>query len=117
VSAAQDQTKADTAAADPAAANTSQAGSGPDEASGEGVSRAHADLPGIRTKITEGGAAKYHQAAAASGKLFARERIALLVDAGSFTEDGVFANVLADGLPADGVITGVASISGRPSPT
>jgi acetyl-CoA carboxylase carboxyltransferase component len=114
VSAAQDQTKADTAAADPAAANTSQAGSGPDEASGEGVSRAHADLPGIRTKITEGGAAKYHQAAAASGKLFARERIALLVDAGSFTEDGVFANVLADGLPADGVITGVASISGRP---
>ena len=42
----------------------------------------------------------------AKGKLFARERVDLLADAGSFTEDGAFANVLADGLPADGVITG-----------
>ncbi len=45
--------------------------------------------------------------------MFARERIALLTDAGSFAEDGAFANVLADGLPADGVITGTATISGR----
>jgi methylmalonyl-CoA decarboxylase subunit alpha len=57
---------------------------------------------------------KYHQAAAASGKLFARDRIGALADAGSFTEDGAFANVLADGLPADGVITGTATIDGRP---
>src|SRR4029453_8422589 len=50
---------------------------------------------------------------AAKGKLFARERIALLVDEGSFVEDAMYANALADGLPADGVITGIARIDGR----
>ena len=54
-----------------------------------------------------GRCARYHEAAAARGKLFARDRIAFLVDEGSFTEDGLFANALADGLPADGVITGI----------
>src|SRR5712691_4499373 len=78
------------------------------------VSVPHADLPGVRERIGAGGAAKYHQSAAASGKLFARERIARLVDAGSFSEDGIFANALADGLPADGVITGTATVDGRP---
>ena len=78
------------------------------------VSPPHADLPGLREKIGAGGAAKYHASAAASGKLFARERIALLVDTGSFAEDGIFANALADGLPADGVITGTATVDGRP---
>jgi acetyl-CoA carboxylase carboxyltransferase component len=74
----------------------------------------HPELAGLRGKIEKGGAARYHEAAAAAGKLFARDRIALLVDDGSFTEDGAFANVLADGLPADGVITGTAAIAGRP---
>src|SRR5690349_6417336 len=60
-----------------------------------------------------GGAERYHAANAAKGKLFARERIALLVDEGSFVEDGLYANSLADGLPADGVITGIAEIDGR----
>ena len=50
---------------------------------------------------------------AAKGKLFARERIARLVDDGSFVEDGLFANALADGLPADGVVTGLATVDGR----
>ncbi len=49
-----------------------------------------------------------------SGKLHARERISLLVDEGSFQEDGVFANALAKGLPADGVVTGVGRCEGRP---
>ena len=48
------------------------------------VSLPHADLAGVREKIGAGGAAKYHQSAAASGKMFARERIAMLVDDGSF---------------------------------
>jgi acetyl-CoA carboxylase carboxyltransferase component len=74
----------------------------------------HPDLGQVRARIEAGGAARYHQAAAAKGKLFARERIALLIDDGSFTEDGAFANVLADGLPADGVITGTATVGGRP---
>ena len=38
----------------------------------------HADLPGVRAEIEKGGAPKYHKAAEAAGKLFARERIALL---------------------------------------
>jgi methylmalonyl-CoA decarboxylase subunit alpha len=69
---------------------------------------------GLRARIERGGAPRYHEAAAGRGKLFARERIRLLVDEGSFTEDGRYANALADGLPADGVITGTATIGGRP---
>ncbi|HEY7433175.1 MAG TPA: carboxyl transferase domain-containing protein, partial [Streptosporangiaceae bacterium] len=74
----------------------------------------HSDLAEVRARIERGGARKYHESAAAAGKLFARERIALLTDEGSFTEDGRFANVLADGLPADGVVTGTATVDGRP---
>ncbi len=82
---------------------------GPDAGAGQ-----HEDLPAVRAGIEKGGAARYHQSAAKAGKLFARERIALLVDAGSFAEDGVFANAAAGGLPADGVITGTATAGGRP---
>lgn len=71
-------------------------------------------IDAIRQRVAAGGAQKYHDANAAKGKLFARERVALLVDDGSFVEDGLFANAAADGLPADGVITGTARIAGRP---
>jgi methylmalonyl-CoA decarboxylase subunit alpha len=74
----------------------------------------HPELAKLRARVERGGAQRYHDAAQAVGKLFARERVALLVDEGSFTEDGRYANVLADGLPADGVITGTATIGGRP---
>ena len=73
----------------------------------------HPDLAQVRARIEQGGAARYHQTAAERGKLFARERITLLTDEHSFTEDGAYANVLADGLPADGVITGTATVDGR----
>ena len=49
------------------------------------------------------------------GKLTARERIDLLLDAGSFVEDGVLANAMASGLPADGVVTGRGTIEGMPA--
>jgi acetyl-CoA carboxylase carboxyltransferase component len=74
----------------------------------------HPELADVRSRISTGGPVKYHEQAAAHGKMFVRDRIAMLVDAGSFTEDGAFANVLADGLPADGVITGTATLAGRP---
>jgi acetyl-CoA carboxylase carboxyltransferase component len=74
----------------------------------------HPELAEVRARIENGGAPRYHESAAAQGKLFARDRIALLTDEGSFTEDGAFANVLAGGLPADGVITGTAAVDGRP---
>jgi acetyl-CoA carboxylase carboxyltransferase component len=64
-------------------------------------------------RVEKGGAPKYHQKNAETGKLFARERIARLVDAGSFREDAELANVLDKELPADGVVTGTATISGR----
>lgn len=72
------------------------------------------DVEVLRARIEGGGAPKYHAANAAKGKLFARERIAALVDDGSFVEDGQFANALAGDLPADGVITGTARVDGRP---
>jgi acetyl-CoA carboxylase carboxyltransferase component len=48
------------------------------------------------------------------GKLFVRDRLAHLLDADSFVEDGLLANALADDLPADGVITGRGRIDDRP---
>jgi acetyl-CoA carboxylase carboxyltransferase component len=79
------------------------------------VTLAHgeASLEQLNKQIEAGGAPRYHEANAARGKLFARERIAMLVDPGSFVEDGRFANALAEGLPADGVITGTAAVDGR----
>jgi len=71
-------------------------------------------LEQLRKRALAGGGERYHAANAAKGKLFARERIALLVDDGSFVEDGLLANALADGLAADGVVTGAATIDGRP---
>src|SRR4051794_1455229 len=38
----------------------------------------------------------------------------MLVDGDSLVEDGLYANVLAGDLPADGVVTGTATIDGRP---
>jgi acetyl-CoA carboxylase carboxyltransferase component len=67
----------------------------------------------VKARVEAGGATRYHEANAAKGKLFARERIDRLVDAGSFVEDGAYANAMADGLPADGVVTGQALIAGR----
>jgi acetyl-CoA carboxylase carboxyltransferase component len=75
----------------------------------------HPPVATLRETVVAGGAAKYHEANAKRGKLFARERIRLLVDEGSFVEDGQLANVLAGDLPADGVITGTAEIDGRPA--
>ncbi len=46
-------------------------------------------------------------------KLTVRERLELLLDAGSFIEDGLYANALAGDLPADGVVTGLGTIEGR----
>src|SRR4051812_42052921 len=71
-------------------------------------------LAQLRQRALAGGSEKYHEAARARGKLFARERVHLLVDEGSFLEEGLLANAAAEGLPADGVITGSATIDGRP---
>jgi methylmalonyl-CoA decarboxylase subunit alpha len=74
----------------------------------------HPPVAELKEIVERGGAPRYHEANAAKGKLFARERVRLLVDEDSFVEDGVFANVTAGDLPADGVVTGTATIGGRP---
>jgi acetyl-CoA carboxylase carboxyltransferase component len=71
------------------------------------------DLQDRIEKIKQGGAPKYHEANAKKGKLFVRERLELLFDEGMEIEDGFFANCDADGLPADGVVTGIGKINGQ----
>jgi methylmalonyl-CoA decarboxylase subunit alpha len=66
-----------------------------------------------RGEIKQGGHPKYHAKAKETGKLFVRDRLARLLDAGLEIEDGVMANVLAEDLPADGVVTGIGKIGGR----
>lgn len=51
---------------------------------------------------------------ARQGKLFVRDRLARLLDPESFAEDALLANALAGDLPADGVVTGVGRVDGRP---
>ena len=70
-------------------------------------------IKGELSRIEKGGSAKNHQKNAEAGKLFARERVRLLVDEGSFVEDGALANAGEPELPADGVITGLAKVGGR----
>jgi methylmalonyl-CoA decarboxylase subunit alpha len=60
-----------------------------------------------------GGPERHRQKAAEQGKLPVRERVAQLLDPGSFTEDALLANWEADGLGADGVVTGMGTIGGR----
>src|SRR6202140_4219757 len=66
----------------------------------------------LRDKAVKGGT-RYLPKLREQHKLTARERLDLLLDKGSFIEDGLFANVLADELPADGVVTGLGMIDGR----
>src|SRR6185369_14736238 len=74
------------------------------------------EFEALAETIKKGGAPKYHQANAAAGKLFCRERIALLCDDGGrdFVEDGLYANATVGDLPADGVVTGTGRVHGRP---
>lgn len=70
-------------------------------------------LRALIERAKKGGAPKYHEKNAEQKKLFARDRLALLLDQGSFVEDGLLANSTAGDLPADGVVTGVGKIEGR----
>jgi len=74
------------------------------------------DFKAASDKAKRGGAPKYHESNAAAGKLFCRERIALLCDDGGkdFIEDGLLANATAGDLPSDGVVTGIGRVHGRP---
>ncbi len=61
-----------------------------------------------------GGPERHREKAAAQGKLPVRDRVAVLLDAGSLVEEGLLANWDQDGLGADGVVTGLGTVAGRP---
>lgn len=66
-------------------------------------------------RIKKGGAEKYQARNREQKKLFARDRLKLLLDDGKIEfEDGMFAENRNPELPADAVITGVGRIYGRP---
>jgi len=69
----------------------------------EAVQRAHA-----------GGPQRHHEKSEGQGKLPVRRRVALLLDEGSFSEDALLANWEQEALGADGVVTGIGTIAGRP---
>jgi methylmalonyl-CoA carboxyltransferase large subunit len=79
-----------------------------------------AELRMQRTQIEQGGGRQRLEKQHAAGKLTARERIEKLVDPNSFQEIGLFAKhrstyfgMAEKEMPADGVITGCATIEGR----
>ena len=64
-------------------------------------------------QVRQGGEEKYHVKLKEQNKLFVRDRLRLLFDDETFVEDGLFANVQAGDLPADGVVTGMGKINGQ----
>src|SRR5437763_1612996 len=65
-------------------------------------------------RALQGNLEKERDKLARQNKMFVRDRLDRLLDPGSFAEDGLLANALADSLPADGVVTGIGRIDGRP---
>src|SRR2546421_6125456 len=65
-------------------------------------------------RALQGNLEKERDKLARQNKMFVRDRLDHLLDPGSFAEDGLLANALADSLPADGVVTGMGRIDGRP---
>src|SRR6266403_3896221 len=63
----------------------------------------------------EQGHTKYRDKLREEGKLFVRDRLKLLLDPGAeFQEDWLFARSNEADTPADGVVTGVGKVGGRP---
>jgi acetyl-CoA carboxylase carboxyltransferase component len=73
-----------------------------------------AALASATRQALAGGPERHHVKSEEQGKLPVRERIALLLDEGSFTEDGLLSHWDVEGEGADGVITGIGTVDGRP---
>src|SRR3954469_21502733 len=83
----------------------------PDEQGGAAVSD---ELRAASERALQGNLEKEAAKLERQGKLFVRDRLAPLLDDGSFVESALLANALAGDLPADGVVTGVGTVGGRP---
>ena len=126
-----DETKVNHPDSDPAAADAGASEredrsderkrAGAEQAAGSGLHGLVEDLQGRRERAKLGGGPEKIAVQHERGKLTARERIALLVDEGSFVEIGIhagphFSQRSMEGreAPADGVITGWGNVDGRP---
>jgi acetyl-CoA carboxylase carboxyltransferase component len=74
----------------------------------------YASLRKASEQARSGGPERHHEKAREQGKLGVRERVAMLLDEGSFAEEGLLANWQQEGLGADGVVTGVGTVERRP---
>src|SRR5688500_4051629 len=72
------------------------------------------DLKDALERARGGGPERHHEKSREQGKLPVRERVARLVDQGSLVEDALLANWEQEGFGADGGVTGMAEIGGRP---
>jgi len=74
----------------------------------------HRDVLAAATeRALAGNMARVGEKLARQNKLFVRDRLALLLDEGTFVEDALLANTMARDLPADGVVTGTGQVDGR----
>src|SRR2546423_14563351 len=74
------------------------------------------DVHAALDRALSGGPERHRVKAAEQGKLPVRERVARLLDDGSFVEEGLLANWQEEGLGADGVVTGSGANARRPGP-
>ncbi|HKO28317.1 MAG TPA: acyl-CoA carboxylase subunit beta [Solirubrobacteraceae bacterium] len=65
-------------------------------------------------RALDGGPERHREKAFSQGKLPVRERVARLLDSESFVEEGLLAGWDEDGLGAEGVVTGLGTVSGAP---
>ncbi len=66
------------------------------------------------SRAMAGGPERHRERAAEQGKMPVRERVARLLDSGSLAEEGLLAGWEEDGLGAEGVLTGLGTVAGRP---
>jgi methylmalonyl-CoA decarboxylase subunit alpha len=75
----------------------------------------HSDqLDEATARALAGGPERHRTKATEQGKLPVRERVGQLLDPDSFAEDGLLASWEGDGLGAEGVVTGIGTVGGRP---
>src|SRR5437764_2451479 len=71
------------------------------------------DVAGAGERALKGNLERQRDKLASQNKLFVRDRLAVLLDEGSWVEDALLANAMAGDLPADGVVTGAGRVDGR----
>ena len=78
------------------------------------VEGAVSDVRAALDAALEGGPERHRKKVAEQQKLPVRERVARLLDQDSLAEEGLLANWEQEGLGADGVVTGMGTVGGRP---